>query len=130
MKTLPLISMNQWLQKILISLTCTLVLGHNIFPHHHHDEAAAIEHHHGHDDDDDHDHNIYSFGQLDESFVPAKIQCGLYCDYASIIFAQPVNEFNFELTPFNKKPEYSFKKEFPPPGNYHHKLSLRGPPVA
>ncbi len=124
--------MKQWLQKILVSLAMLLVLGHNVFPHHHHDEEIAIEQHRHHDDDhdDDHHHSLFSFGQMDEIFIPGKIQCNFHCDYTPFIFTIAGNELNFELTLFYKKPEYSFCKEFPPPGSYLHTYSLRGPPFA
>ena len=124
--------MKQWLQKILISLAVLLVLGHNVFPHHHHDEEIAIEQHHDDDDDheDDHHHSLFAFGQMDEIFIPGKIQCNFHCVYTPFIFKVAGNEFNVELTLFYKKPDYSFCKEFPPPGKYHHTSSLRGPPFA
>lgn len=124
--------MKQWLQKILISLAVLLALGHNVFPHHHHDEVIAIEQHHEHDDDhdEDHHHSLFSFGQMDEIFIPGKIQYNFHGDYTPLIFTIAGNEINFELSFFYKKPEYSFCKEFPPPDSYLQTSSLRGPPVS
>ena len=104
-----------------------LVLGHNVFPHHHHDEEIAFEQHHDHDDD--HNHSLFAFGQMDEIFIPGKIQCNFHCDYTPFIFLVAGNEFNFELTLFYKKPEYSFSKEFQPPENHLLNLPSRAPPA-
>lgn len=120
--------MKQWLKKILGSLAILLVLGHNVFPHHHHDEEIAIAEHHDHDDNDH--HSLFAFGQMDEIFLPGKMQCIFHCYYTPFIFKVAGNELNLELTLFYKKPEYSFCKEFPPPGSYLHPSSLRGPPFA
>lgn len=129
--------MKLWLPKILVLLAWTLVLGHTVFPHHHHNEEQGIEHHDDddddhdddHDHDQDHDHSIFAFGQLDDVFIPHKAPCNLLCDYFSILFIAPVSNFNFALSFFHKKPDYSFKTEFPPPGIYRFTLSLRGPPT-
>jgi hypothetical protein len=123
--------MFQWLQKILVILAWTLVLGHNVFPHHHHDEDLVIEHHeHDDHDDDDQDHNIFTFGQLDDVFIPGKIEAKVFNDYIPALFIHFVKEFSLALTVFCKKSEYNFKYEFPPPSTYHHTHSLRGPPVS
>ncbi len=117
--------MNQGFHKIVVLLALLVVMGHSILPHHH-EEHAAIEHHH----DNDPDHNVFSFIQLDEAFIPSKTGCSANYDSHSPIFISQLNEFNFTLTSFNKKPDYSFEKEFPPPRDYFNILSFRGPPVA
>lgn len=121
--------MFQWLQKILVILAWTLVLGHNVFPHHHHDDDVVIEHHDDHDDDDDHDHNLFTFGQLDEVFIPGKIEATIFSDFIPSLFMHFVKELSLALHVCSKKTEYSLKYEFPPPSVYQYTHTLRGPPA-
>lgn len=67
---------------ICLILSLSVVLAHSIFPHHHHlvsDQTAHnedIDHHedadHHHHDDESDDHNVFSFGQLEDSFLTGK----------------------------------------------------------
>ena len=43
-----------------------LVLGHGMVTHYHHDDVREMAHH---DDDDEKSHSLFSFGQLDESYI-------------------------------------------------------------
>ncbi len=118
--------MQKCLQKILLFIAVITVAGHSIIPHFHHEAQQAVEKHHHHDEEDDH-HSIFSFAQLDENFVPAKLQvAGL--ELPVIYLITPVISAHLEIIASNSKAHFGYYREFPPPENYISKLPSRGPP--
>ncbi|SRR6266542_2993659 len=56
------------LAKFLLVIAYSFVLAHTLVPHHHDDPPEAIQSHH----DNGKDHNIFSFGQIDNIFVSSQ----------------------------------------------------------
>jgi len=112
------------LTKILLLVAYSFVLAHTLVPHHHDDEKEAIESHH----DDGKDHNIFSFGQIDHSFLPSQKAVVKQSDLASISpFVFYFSNLFVSLNSSNIT--FQVLEEFPPPKNYFHPYSFRGPPV-
>jgi hypothetical protein len=73
-----------WLSRILMLLSVMTIICHNSIAHHHHENMKPFvhhdhEHHHNnnsHDTDDasgdEQHHNIFSFAQLDDSYLPSQ----------------------------------------------------------
>jgi hypothetical protein len=130
--------MKKGLQKILLLIAVVTVTGHSILPHIHHDETlVATQQHHDeeqqpsglshHDDKDDH-HDIFSFAQLDENFVPENSQnksFELPLTYLPVLIATYLSD-NF---PVNTKTHFGWYKEYPPPDKNFPPSSHRGPPA-
>lgn len=128
------------LQTILLLIAVATVIGHGILPHIHYDETPAItnqhhhdeeqpagKHHHHDDKNKDDQHNIFSFAQLDENFIPTKGQARTFelpVEYLHVII-----EFRSSKFSATTKIHYGWYREYPPPDNYYHITSLRGPPV-
>ncbi len=119
--------MQKCLQKILLFIAVITVAGHSIIPHFHHEAEQAVEKHHHDDKEDDH-HGIFSFAQLDENFVPAKLQIsGL--ELPVIYLATPIISYHLEIIAGNSKIHFGYYREFPPPDSYLSKLPARAPPA-
>jgi hypothetical protein len=129
--------MRGWLQKILLIIAVFTILGHGLLPHKHPDHAKAVPHHHhgqGHKHGKHHQHekkpadhhNIFSYAQLDESFVRAK-----FLDFTINL---PVHDAI--VTECIEAPalaclsitHFGTYKEYPPPGCFGSMLPSRGPP--
>ena len=124
--TLPIfVELKKCFHKFFVGLALLVVLGHTAIAHHHHDEFVIAEDHHDHDDE--HEHSIFSFGHLDEDFVPSKSQQNLPADLgyfiAELILGEMQNHFAI-----SSKIDYQLRNEYPPPDNHYHTTSLRGPP--
>ena len=102
-----------------------IILCHNIVPHHHHDEVGEIEHQ---EDSDAHDHNVFSFGTLDEAFLPVKNITIVPPDFALQLFSISDITLITGISFFKSQNEYVTYQEFPPPENFHNSLPLRAPP--
>jgi Ca2+/H+ antiporter len=116
-------------KKFLISfiMVCAyaLVLGHGMVAHYHHDDVSEIAHH---DEDSEKSHSLFSFGQLDESYIQSSDQVNLNTNF---VFLSIVNTiFNLKLIGDTDKQESSIAEDYPPSDNpYSKSHSLRGPPI-
>lgn len=131
--------MKQVIQKILLLVAVLTVTGHSIIPHYHHDESPATIQHYDHEEEqagdldhhdehnDDH-HNIFSFGQLDENFVPVKWQ---RANAEPSIYYLITPAITHELNLYKARPKIivGYYREFPPPDNYSLHLFSRPPPA-
>jgi hypothetical protein len=119
--------MQKCLQKILLFIAVITVAGHSIIPHFHHEAEQAVEKHQHDNEEDDH-HGIFSFAQLDEDYVPAKLQLsGL--ELPVVYLLTPVISCYLEIIANNSKTHLGCYREFPPPDSYLSKLPARAPPV-
>ena len=133
--------MEKWVHKILLCIVVAIILGHSFLPHHHHEKIESVVHQHQHNEEHgsesnhpDHEgnkedeHNIFSFAQLDENFVPANGQTKnfeLPVEYlAAFIVTYLSNSF-----PVNTKTHFGWYKEYPPPEDYRFNLPSRAPPA-
>ena len=132
--------MQKLLQKILLFIAVITVVGHNTLPHHHH-EIQAISHHyhheeeqgtksnhHDHDENTENQHNIFSFAQLDENFVPVKFH-EVSIELPLLYLVAPVIDYQLNLHKARSKPQSNYYREFPPPGKYLSNLFSRPPPT-
>lgn len=116
-------------KKFLISfimiLAYGLVLGHGMIAHYHHDDVGEMEHH---DEDSEKSHSIYSFGQLDESYIQSNDQISLNNNFVLLSFVHTI--INLELIRDTDKKEFSIAEDYPPDDPYSKSHSLRGPPIS
>ena len=130
--------MKQVVQKILLFIAVFTVTAHSIIPHYHHDETSVALQHHDHEDEqtvdlnhhdqDNGHHNIFSFAQLDENFVPVKWQ--KICAEISVSYlSTPIITYQLNLYKARSKITVGYYQEFPPPGNYLSNLFSRPPPT-
>lgn len=130
--------MKKGVHNILLLVAVITVLAHSTSAHHHHDETTiAMEHHeeeepsdvtHHDNGKDDHD-GIFSFAQLDESFVPVNSQKSSFelpLTYLPALIATYLAD-NFSA---NTKTQFGWYKEYPPPDKNLPPSSHRGPPTA
>jgi len=114
---------------ILILLSVFIIVSHNIIAHHHHHEIEATHHDHNDDTDEDGDHNLFSFGQLDETYIHSNDQVQVNNSFVSLFYIQPV--FSCNINSPSAKQEFSITEIFLPPDNYCcQSHSLRGPPIS
>jgi hypothetical protein len=133
--------MKKVLQKIVLLIAVITVTGHTVFPHfhhedksqaghHHHDENFTAAHHHDDDaDDNGNQHNLFSFAQIDETFIPGKAvlkNFELPFTYLPALVVSILSD-NF---PVNTITKYGWYKEFPPPGYSFSHLPSRAPPAS
>lgn len=114
------------LAKCLLVIAYSFILGHSLVTHNHHNDIEKVQSHHDHDDD----HNIFSFGQLDDTFVPSQNQVTVCSDCAVLPFMHTSYNLTLQINfpaSLNNPPAF---QEFPPPKNYFSSLSYRGPPAA
>ncbi|MBI4930533.1 MAG: hypothetical protein HY841_07210 [Bacteroidetes bacterium] len=111
--------------KLLIAIAGSFLLGHNLSPHL--DNSIEITQHHHNDDDQE--HSIFSFGQLDGNFIPAKSPSIVNPDFISQLFFLPNITLLTNLSFTERNTEYGTYQEFPPPENYNCSASLRAPPA-
>lgn len=114
---------------IFIFLSVVITVGHSIIIHHHHCETIVAQTHHHHDEDgNDQDHSLFSFGQLDESYIQSNNQVRLNNNF---VFMSIVHQFtNLELIGDTDKQKSSIAEDYPPSDNpYSKSHSLRGPPI-
>jgi hypothetical protein len=114
---------------IILIFSYTVVLGHGIFAHHHHEAFEVSDHHDDDHDDDDHDHSLFSFGTIEDNFIPGNPQVTVNSNVGIQLFTF-LHNFSLIDTPlFEREIVYSTYQEFPPPENYHHSCGLRAPPI-
>lgn len=128
------------LQKIMLLVAVTTVIGHSIFPHIHHNEItfAREQHHHDgdsnskhhHDDEEESNnkqHDLLSFAQLDDNYVPAKKP---YCNFEAPIELIPlITALFIDNSTVATKTHFGWYQEYPPPNDHFRSSSLRGPPA-
>ena len=127
-------------QKILLLVAVITVTAHSIFPHihlddimtfakdHHHEQPVDKHHHDDTDNSKDNQHNLFSLGQLDENFVPAKGETKNFQLPVEYIAAFIVTYLKDKF-PVNTKTHFGWYNEYPPPEKYFSSSSLRGPPT-
>jgi len=118
-------------------LALSVVLAHSVFPHHHHVESEEVnysedtDHHHENDSDhhhhkaDNHEHSIFTFGQIESTFLTGK-QIIL-----PIIVAPVFEVFEWSFVAYcNKEPDDIYIEDIDlPPMRQCQQISFRGPPV-
>ena len=115
---------------IFIFLSVLITVSHNAVAHHHHFETEAEEaDHHDDGDDDHHDHSMFSFGQLDESFIFSHSNITLSNDLNTTLFLIPANPLLVTINFTTGRTDFITHQEFPPPEDYFHSASYRGPPT-
>lgn len=116
---------------IFIFLSVVITVSHSIIAHHHHFETAIEEanHHHDDGDDDHHDHSMFSFGQLDENFIFSHTHTTISNDVNTTLFLIPVNPLLVTINFSIGRTDFITHQEFPPPEDYFHSASHRGPPI-
>ena len=128
--------MQKWWQKIVLFVAVTTITGHNFLPHYHHEEMQLVSHHeetektndhHDHDQNTEHHHNIFSFAQLDEGFIPIKFQIVGF-ELPILYLLTPEISCQLKLITSTTK-AFSYYREYPPPENYFHDLPSRAPPA-
>ncbi len=130
------------MQKILLLVAVITVTAHSTFPHvhldkimafvedQHHDEHAAGKYHHDHADNSKGDqHNLFSFVQLDDDFIPATGQAKNF-EIPSEFLTALIDTYLSNNFPANIKTDFGWYKEYPPPDYSCYISSLRGPPIA
>jgi hypothetical protein len=121
-------------------LAVATIISHNTIAHHHHEEIKPFVHHdhethhdnHSHDydspDDNVNGHNVFSFAQLDEDFLPAKYG-KLSIELPVIYLLTPVITFELIKLHVSTKTLFGYYREYPPPVWSSHNLFSRPPPV-
>lgn len=112
-----------------IFISVTITLSHGIVAHHHHFEEVFIESHQHSDNDDHHDHSLFSFGQLDESFIFSQSYPTISNDVNTTLFLIPSNQLLALTNSSIARTDFITHQEFPPPEDYFHSASHRGPPT-
>ena len=132
--------MKKGLQKILLLIAVLTVTGHSILPHfhheetpvvvqqHHHDEEQPAGHHHEDDTSKETQHSLFSFAQLDEDFIPVKVQNKNFDLPFTYLPALNVTYLSDNFT-VKTKTHFGWYKEYPPPGKSFLPFSHRGPPT-
>lgn len=115
---------------IFVFLSVILTVSHSIIGHHHHFETADINSHQNDTKDDEHDHSIFSFGQLDESFIFSHHNTTIANDVNTILFIIPCNKIRLKINFLKARIDFITREEFPPPKEYYYSISYRGPPTS
>jgi hypothetical protein len=118
------------------------IVGHSSMPHHHHVDIQALAHHddhhkdkgkdthhHDHEQKEKDHHNIFSFAQLDEDFLPSQFSKA-NIDLPILYLLTPVISFQLNKLKEQSKTHFGYYREFPPPDNYSSNLFSRPPPEA
>ena len=107
-----------------------IMLGHNFMPHHHDTEAPGYynEHHEDSEQDKDH-HNIFSFAQLDENFLPSQ-SGSINVDLPVAYLPTPLIRYQLRQLKQESKTHFGYYREYPPPAIYLSGRPLRAPPVS
>jgi hypothetical protein len=117
------------------------IMGHNSLPHHHDTGNLPAAHHHDHHDhhgntnngqghhhhEQKEDHNIFSFGQMDDEFLPSQFS-KVNIDLPLIYLLTPVLSFQVKLISQKNKTHFGHYREYPPPNFISSYLFSRPPP--
>lgn len=117
------------------------IIGHNTLPHHHHMGMQYLIHqdedhvqkntghdHHDHEENSEGDHNIFSFAQLDDCFLPSQFS-KTSIDLPVLFLLAPVIRFQLNQLAERSKIYFGYYREFPPPVDYLSHLFSRPPPT-
>jgi hypothetical protein len=131
--------MAKWINKLLMLVAIATIVGHNSIPHYHHDKKEKFAHHdddhhqgdqvHHHEEEQDTEdhHNIFSFAQLDDDFLPSPF--GKYTiDLPILYLITPFITYQINKLIEQSTSHFGYYREFPPPDNYLSELPSRGPP--
>jgi hypothetical protein len=130
------------LGKILMMVAVATIIGHNTLPHHHHMGIQYLMHqdenhvhkkstdidHHDHEKNSEGDHNIFSFAQLDDCFLPSQFS-KVSIDLPILFLLTPIIRFQLDWLVESSKIHFGYYKEFPPPIDYLSHLFSRPPPT-
>ena len=116
------------------------IIGHNTLPHHHHMGMQYLiyqDDHHlhkgtdydhfDHEENSEGDHNIFSFAQLDDCFLPSQFS-KVSIDLPVLSLLTPTIRFQLNRFAERSKIHFGYYKEFPPPIDYSSHLFSRPPP--
>jgi hypothetical protein len=133
--------MQRWWQIVALFVAVATIIGHSFIPHHHNDGIKDITHHLHNDEDHDAQanyqddeqgkqdhHNLFSFAQLDEDFVPVKFNKVSF-DLPILYLLTPVISHHISQIEEPSKNNFGYYREFPPPHNYIPQLFSRPPPA-
>ena len=112
-------------------IAIAIMLGHNFMPHHHDHDTAIPDYHNEHHEDSEHDkdhHNIFSFAQLDENFLPSHFG-NVNIDLPIVYLLAPLIIYQLKQLEQQSKTHFGYYREYPPPDTYLSDLPLRAPPV-
>jgi hypothetical protein len=116
------------------------IISHNSIAHHHHEDMKPfvqhdLQHHHdntSHDHDNhnegDSQHNIFSFAQLDEDYLPTKYQ-KVSIEVPILYLLTPLITFKLHQLHENTKTHFGYYREFPPPAWSSSNHFSRPPPA-
>ena len=106
------------------------IIGHNTLPHHHHMGIQYLMHqdenhvhkstdidHRDHEKNSECDHNIFSFAQLDDCFLPSQFS-KVSIDLPVLFLLTPIIRFQLDRLVESFKIHFGYYKEFPPPIDY------------
>ena len=112
--------------KLFVATAILILMAHNLTPHHHHDPIAIASEEQ--DDDGDHDHDVFSYVQISHVFIPAymEIKADRLFTITSLVYYM---HCQFETLVPIEKPEFVEANHSPPPDQYFHSSSRRGPPA-
>ncbi|HCL06537.1 MAG TPA: hypothetical protein DHW64_11500 [Chitinophagaceae bacterium] len=134
--------MIKMLNRILLMIAVITVIGHSILPHvHHSDQQVSVHadhehsedpkekhHHHESGDDSENEHSLFSFVQLDDSFIPSGKGTNVK-QVSEITFYIPVAlTFSIESVVAESRVHVSRYSQHTPPDPYLLLLPSRGPP--
>jgi hypothetical protein len=128
------------LGKILMMVAVATIIGHNTLPHHHHMGMQYLIHqdddhvhnstshdHYEHEENSESDHNIFSFAQLDDCFLPQFSKVSI--DLPVLFLLTPIIRFELNQLAERSKIHFGYYREFPPPVDYLSHLFSRPPPT-
>lgn len=121
--------MSKKLSYIFLLFSLVIIVSHNITAHHHHSEFELAQNAVPDDSENDNDHNIFSFGQLDEAYLHSNDQVVLDNNFVFFLNFQSV--FTFNIAPQTVQPVFVTQ----PPTQLAVRYlasdnSRRGPPVS
>jgi hypothetical protein len=120
-------------------LAVTTIVTHSAMPHQHFDFMDVFSHHAEHHDEDDSNpnhqeeeqngdqHNIFSFAQLDEDYLPQPYKISI--DLPVLYVLAPVISNEIKISAELIKNHYGHYREFPPPDDVLSILFSRPPPA-
>src|SRR5689334_21624503 len=116
----------KWITKIFIVAACCVLMAHNFVAHHHHTQRHELEVEHHHDDDDS-DHNIFSFEDLDGSYLTSQSFHGISKISSFVMYLLPENSVVIRSN--YSEPFDAVVSQCPRPEPVSRSFSRRGPPV-
>jgi hypothetical protein len=121
-------------------LSVAMIISHNSIAHHHHNENMQpfvqhdLQHHHDnsthdheHNEESDSQHNIFSFAQLDEDYLPSQFG-KISLDLPVLYLITPAITLKLDRLKECSKIYFAFREEISPPHHYSSNLFSRPPP--